>query len=54
VTEARLDPRVRSLLEDELEERNLDMDVAREMLETAKQLEGEALEAATRELLEED
>ncbi|PSG97057.1 hypothetical protein BRD56_07340 [Thermoplasmatales archaeon SW_10_69_26] len=54
VTEPTLDPRVRSLLEDQLEERDLEMDVVESMLQAAQRVEGEELEDTVREILQEE
>lgn len=46
-----LDPRVRSLLEDAIDERDLDMDVADQLFELAQRLEGEELKETVRSVL---
>lgn len=52
MTEARLDPRVHSLLAEALDERSLDMETVEQMLDETQRLEGEELEARLREILE--
>lgn len=54
MTDGRLDPRVRSLLDEALDDRGLQMQTAQRMLEKTQRLEGEELEQALRELLAED
>lgn len=54
MTEGHLDPYVRSLLEDKLAERDLDMALTERMLERAQHLEGDELDQELRALLQED
>jgi hypothetical protein len=54
VTDDRLDPRVRELLDDALTQRSLDMEVAEQMLDRTQRLEGDELVAELREMLKED
>lgn len=46
-----LDPRVRSLLEDAVQERDLDMEVADKLFDLAQRLEGDELEETVRSVL---
>lgn len=51
MSEEDLEPFVRDLLEDAVEDRDLDMDVAEELVARAKMLEGDQLEDAVRTIL---
>lgn len=51
MTQEELDPRVQSLLEDALESRDLELDVAERLFEVARRLEGDELEETVRSIL---